>query len=161
MSKKLAKTNAMRLLEKEGIHYREIVYDVADGQIDGSSVYKKVGLSPDDFFKTLVGRGKDRCISIFVIPVLEHLDLKKAAKASGEKYVELVHVKELLGLTGYIRGGCSPIGMKKCYTTYYDRHLSGLREVFVSGGRQGLLIGLHPSNLLAVTHGSLADLTTE
>lgn len=153
------KTNAMRMLDKQKIAYKEYAYDIEDGLIDGHSVYKKLGMDPDSFFKTLVTRGKDKSIFVFVIPVLEELDLKKAAKSVDEKNVEMLPVKELLSLTGYLRGGCSPIGMKKLYTTVYDSRLDALTEIFVSGGRKGLLMSLSPSDLLQVTDGKTADLT--
>lgn len=159
MAKKQPKTNAMRILDAAKISYDEIVYQVDDGLIDGHSVYKKVGMEPDGFFKTLVTRGRSGNLVVFVIPVLAELDLKKAAQAADEKNVEMLHVKDLLANTGYIRGGCSPIGMKKKYTTIYGSQMDHLEKIFVSGGRQGLLIGLKPADLLQVTSGFSADIT--
>jgi Cys-tRNA(Pro)/Cys-tRNA(Cys) deacylase len=159
MAKKINKTNAMRILDSLHIAYDEIAYAIDDGHIDGHSVYKKVGMEPDGFFKTLVTRGKDNAICVFVIPVLKELDLKKAAKAAGEKNVAMIAVKELLGITGYIRGGCSPIGMKKKFATFFDQSIENLDKIFVSGGKQGLLIGTSPTDILHATEGSLADLT--
>lgn len=155
---KQVKTNAMRILDKQKIAYEEIAYDISDGQIDGHSVYKKVGMPAECFFKTLVTRGRDRQLNVFVIPVLAELDMKKAAKAVGEKNVEMLHVKELLPLTGYIRGGCSPVGMKKLFTTVFDAHIHQLDKIFVSGGRQGLLIGLAPKDILKITNAGSADI---
>ncbi len=148
----------MRLLDTHSVPYREIVYDIDDGEIDGMSVCRKVGAEPAMFFKTLVAKSREKKIYVLVIPVLEHLDLKKAAKVIGEKHIDMVEVKELLGLTGYIRGGCSPIGMKKAYPTYYQQSLLNHEEIVVSGGRQGLLIGLAPADLLLMTQGKTADL---
>lgn len=108
-----AKTNAMRMLERAKIPYEMHTYDHSDGQIDGISVARKVGLDPDTVFKTLVTRGASREIYVFVLPVAKELDLKKAARSVGEKSIELVKIEEINKLTGYIRGGCSPVGMKK------------------------------------------------
>ncbi len=146
------------MIDKQKIAYREHVYAIDDGLIDGNSVYKKLGLEADSFFKTLVAKGKDKQIFVFVIPVLKELDLKKAAKSVGEKSVEMLHVKELLPTTGYIRGGCSPIGMKKMFATVFDNSMQNLEEIFVSGGRQGLLMSLAPKDLLKVTDGKMDDI---
>ncbi|PZP49339.1 MAG: Cys-tRNA(Pro) deacylase [Pseudopedobacter saltans] len=157
--KSAPKTNAMRMLDKQKIVYKEYAYDIDDGLIDGHSVYKKLGMDPASFFKTLVTRGKDKQIFVFVIPVLEELDLKKAAKSVNEKNVEMLPVKELLAITGYVRGGCSPVGMKKLYTTVFDKSIDGLDEIFVSGGRKGLLMRLQPDDLLKVTEGKTEEIT--
>ena len=156
--KPVSKTNAMRILDKQHIAYQELSYAIDDGQIDGHSVYKKLGMDPTSFFKTLVTRGRDKQLFVFVIPVLKELDLKKAAKSVQEKSVEMLPVKELLQNTGYIRGGCSPIGMKKQYTTVFDNSLDQLQEILVSGGRQGVLICLLPKDILQITGGFTADI---
>lgn len=161
MAKKVNKTNAMRILDAQKIAYEELQYNIDDGLIDGHSVYKKLGLAPENFFKTLVTKGKDGLLQVFVIPVLSELDLKKAAKSVGEKNVEMLHVKELLPMTGYIRGGCSPVGMKKLYTTIFDAHIKTLDKVYVSGGRQGLLIGVNPSDLIDIVRAEVADIVQE
>ncbi|CCQ96219.1 conserved hypothetical protein [[Clostridium] ultunense Esp] len=109
------KTNAMRILDTHNIEYKIITYDKKDGKIDGVSVAKKIGKEPKKVFKTLVARGSSGELYVFIIPVAEELDLKKAAKAAGEKKIEMIPAKDITKHTGYIRGGCSPIGMKKTY----------------------------------------------
>src|SRR5690606_29025812 len=121
MAKKLTKTNAVRLIEKNKVAYELISYEIEDGQaVDGISVSEKIGYPSEHVYKTLVATAGANQYFVFVLPVTEELDLKKAAKVVGEKKVEMIPVKELLGLTGYIRGGCSPIGMKKLFPTYID-----------------------------------------
>ena len=117
---KIQKTNAMRLLDSAGISYSMASYDYDESDLSGVHAAKELGVSEDIVFKTLVTRGDGNAIFVFVIPVAESLDLKKAAKASGNKSIEMIHVKEILDITGYIRGGCSPIGMKKAYPTFID-----------------------------------------
>lgn len=158
MGVKLPKTNAMRLLDAAKMEYEERMYDISDELIDGKSVCQKLGLPPEQFYKTLVTRGKSGQLYIFVIPVGSELDLKKAAAVVGEKNIAPVAVRELLALTGYIRGGCSPVGMKKRYITVFDKRMMEQEHLFVSGGRKGLLIGIKPDNLLQVTQGKIADL---
>ena len=114
------KTNVCRLLDKAGARYEMRTYDVADGHIDGPSVAAKVGQDPARVFKTLVTRGHSGAYCVFVLPCNRELDLKAAAKAAGEKSVEMIHVAEINRVTGYIRGGCSPLGMKKPYRTVFD-----------------------------------------
>lgn len=141
------KTNAMRLLEQAGIEYEVKEYEVDENDLSGESVAKKVGLEPDSVFKTLVTRSEKRGILVFCIPVTTELDLKKAAKAVGDKKIEPVHVKELLGLTGYICGGCSPIGMKKAYPTYIDETGVLFDKISVSAGVRGAQIIINPEKL--------------
>ena len=157
---KIAKTNAMRILDKEKIEYNIITYDTTDGEVDGISVANKIGKSVDEVYKTLVGHGKGD-IYVFIIPVHHELDLKKAATASGEKKIELIAVKDILKLTGYIRGGCSPVGMKKLYKTFI--HSSGLElnHIIVSAGKIGLQIELEPNELKAITNAEFIDLIKE
>ena len=152
------KTNVMRVLEKEHIAHAVHFYD-ADGNFDGVSVAHKVGRDPEVVFKTLVTGGKSRNHFVFVIPVAEELDLKKAAAAAGEKSVEMLAVKELLPTTGYIRGGCSPIGMKKHFPTFIDETAQLCDTIVVSGGKIGTQVELAPDDLARVTGAKFVDLT--
>ena len=146
-----AKTNAQRMLEKEKISYLAHTYETEDGHIDGVSVAHKMGIDPAVVFKTLVTRGASRGIYIFVVPVALELNLKAAARAVGEKSVEMIAVKEITPLTGYIRGGCSPIGMKKHYPTVVDESARLLERMIVSAGRIGDQIELAPGDLQKAT----------
>ena len=141
------KTNAMRLLEQAGIAFRIETYEFDEEHLSGEHVASQVSLPADQIFKTLVVRGDKQGIMVFCVPVTMELDLKKAAKAAGDKKIEMTHVKELLGLTGYIRGGCSPIGMKKKYPTWIDETAMLYDEIAVSGGVRGLQIIIHPEEL--------------
>ncbi|MDQ0215327.1 Cys-tRNA(Pro)/Cys-tRNA(Cys) deacylase [Oikeobacillus pervagus] len=151
------KTNAMRLLDGKKISYRMIQYDVEDGKIDGISVAKKVNQNPEMVFKTLVTSGTSKNLFVFVIPVQDELDLKKAAKAAGEKKLDLIAVKDIQKYTGYIRGGCSPIGMKKLYPTFIDRQAEQLEIITISGGKIGTQIEMKVSDLQMMTNGKLYD----
>ena len=156
---KETKTNAMRKLDTLHISYTEHQYDASDGHIDGVAVATKCRLDPDQVFKTLVTQGNDRNFYVFVIPVREELDLKKCAKAAQVKSVEMIHVKDLLKTTGYIRGGCSPVGMKKEFSTFFDETMVLFDTVYVSGGRIGTQIEISPDDLIRVTNGTLTALT--
>jgi len=158
MAKKEDKTNAMRLLDQAGIAYQIHTYETEDGRIDGVAVAEKCGEDPDTVFKTLVTQGDDRNYYVFAIPVKEELDLKACARSAGVKSVEMVHVKDLLRITGYIRGGCSPVGMKKPFCTVFDETLLLLDTVLVSGGRIGTQVELKPDDLLRITAGKTADI---
>lgn len=139
------KTNVMRILEKENIHYRAYHYEHKDGRIDGASVAKKMGQDPRRVFKTLVTRGtanQGKSYFVFVIPVEQELDLKRAAKAVGQKAVEMIHVNEINGVTGYIRGGCSPVGMKKPYPTVLDSSAQALGKHHCQRGEDRLSGGI-------------------
>lgn len=149
----------MRKLDTLHISYTEHQYDASDGHIDGVAVAAKCGLDPDQVFKTLVTQGNDRNFYVFVIPVREELDLKKCAKAAQVKSVEMIHVKDLLKTTGYIRGGCSPVGMKKEFSTFFDETMVLFDTVYVSGGRIGTQIEISPDDLMRVTNGTLTALT--
>lgn len=151
-----AKTNAQRMLEKEKIPYLAHTYETGDGHIDGVSVAHKMGIDPAVVFKTLVTRGASRGIYVFVVPVALELNLKAAARAVGEKSVEMIAVKEITPLTGYIRGGCSPIGMKKHYPTVVDESARLLERMIVSAGRIGDQIELAPGDLQKATGCSFA-----
>ncbi len=154
------KTNVMRVLEQKKIRYQAHSYPHGDDAVDGATVAGLIGRDPACVFKTLVARGASKACYVFVIPVAAELDLKKAARAAGEKSVAMVHVSELLGLTGYVRGGCSPIGMKKRYTTVLDESALSLDSVIVSAGKIGAQAELAPRDLIALCGASTANLTT-
>ena len=144
------KTNAMRILDREKISYRVNTYECEDF-IDGVHIADMLGQSREQSFKTLAGKGRDNEICVFVIPVEKELDLKAAARAAGKKSVELLHVKDINAATGYIRGGVSPIGMKKLFLTVIDESVTQFDEVIISGGRLGSQIFLRPDDLIRVT----------
>lgn len=156
-----AKTNAMRMLDRGKVPYTVHTYDHSDGRIDGVSVAAKVGIDPERVYKTLVTRGNSGGYFVFVIPVALELDLKKAARAVGEKSVAMLRVEEINRVTGYIRGGCSPVGMKKRYPTVFDSRAAGLETIVVSGGRIGTQVELDPGALMAVVGAKTADITAE
>lgn len=146
------KTNAMRILDKAGIHYNTYTYDHSDGQIDGISVANKIGQPVEKVYKTLVAQGASREYYVFVIPVAGELDLKAAARTVGEKSVEMIKVADINKVTGYIRGGCSPIGMKKEYKTVLDSSSNGLDTIIVSAGKLGHQIEISPGDLEGLIH---------
>lgn len=154
---KASKTNAMRKLDDLGISYEVFSYDNEDGQIHGTAVAEKVGLLPETVFKTLVAHSGPNGF-VFVIPVGEELDLKKAARAAGEKKIEMLPLKELKKWTGYVRGGCSPIGMKKHFPTFIDASGEQLEHLAVSAGKIGLQVKLPPHGLAEAAQASFADL---
>ena len=153
---KTTKTNAIRLLDQLSVPYSLHEYNVVDGQIDGVSVANKIGQPVEMVFKTLVASAGPGKVYVFLIPVDKELDLKAAAKSAGEKKVELIPVKDLLGLTGYTRGGCSPLGMKKLFPTFIDQSAKNLDEMIVSAGKIGMQIQLKPTDLIANTKGEFA-----
>lgn len=153
------KTNAMRLLDRDGISYRTKEYTVDESDLSGEHVAAQLGLPVEQVFKTLVTRGEKNGIMVFCIPVAEELDFKKLAVLTKDKKVEMIHVKELLGLTGYIRGGCSPIGMKKKYPTWIDETAILFEEIYVSGGVRGCQIVINPEDLAGCVEAEFADLT--
>ena len=155
------KTNVMRVLEQKKIPYVPHSYPHGDTAPDGAAVAALTGLDPAKVFKTLVTVSAARRYYVFVIPVLRELDLKKAAKAVGEKSIALIHVSELLPLTGYVRGGCSPIGMKKQFPTVFDAAVQELDTVSVSAGKIGAQVELAPDALIALARAKCADLTVE
>ncbi|MGI5824699.1 MAG: Cys-tRNA(Pro) deacylase [Bacillota bacterium] len=159
MAKKINKTNAMRALDKLKLPYECNEYQVTDGKIDGVSVAEKIGKLPDEVFKTLVTQSPDRNYYIFVVPVDHELSLKKCAKACGEKSVEMIAVKDITKVTGYIRGGCSPLAMKKQYPTFIHESAAMLPAVTFSGGKIGVQITMNPNDLLTACGGVFADLT--
>ncbi|WP_379126714.1 Cys-tRNA(Pro) deacylase [Paenibacillus sp. sgz500958] len=145
----VTKTNAMRMLDSKKIPYEIHIYDNEDGQIHGTAVAERIGLPPEIVFKTLVSHSGPN-LYVFVIPVGSELDLKKAAKAAGEKKIEMLPLKDLLKWTGYVRGGCSPVGMKKLYPTFIDESAETGATIAVSAGKIGMQMELAPG-LLAAT----------
>ena len=152
------KTNAMRMLDKEKIPYQMHTYDASDGHIDGAAVARKVGMDPAKVFKTLVTRGHSGSYYVCVLPVERELDLKKAAKVFGEKSLEMIPVAQLLPTTGYVRGGCSPVGMKKQYTTVFDESVLSQPKVYVSGGRIGTQVCCAPADLIKAARATTAKI---
>lgn len=153
------KTNAIRLIEQAKLVYREAFYDYDENDLSGMHAAAAIGIPPEQVFKTLVSRGDRNGIIVFCIPVCCELDLKKAAKISGNKKLDLIPVKELLPLTGYIRGGCSPIGMKKQYPTFFDETCILWDEIAVSAGERGHQVLISPERLVNFVQGTIADLT--
>ncbi len=153
----MQKTNAMRILDQKGMHYDVITYD-CDQFISGVEVAKKTGVAVDEMFKTLVAQGKSERYHVFVIPVNRELDMKKAAKSVEEKSVELIPVKDINRITGYVRGGCSPLGIKrKCSVTVHDSCMS-LETICISAGILGCSIRIRPSDLLKAADGKATDI---
>lgn len=155
---KSAKTNAVRLLEGAGIEFRTFIYDSSEEELDAVSVADKINAEHEQVFKTLVARGISGDIFVFCIPGNYELDLKKAASVSGNKKIEMIKVKELLPLTGYIRGGCSPVGMKKDYPTFIDETAQMFDQIYVSAGIRGMQIKINPIELLNITEAIFCDL---
>ncbi len=157
MKKKEDKTNVMRILEQKGVSYEMRTYPHGDEAVDGVEVARLLGQDPEQVYKTLVARGASGQFYVFDIPVSAELDLKKAAKAVGEKSVAMLHVKELLPLTGYVRGGCSPIGMKKPFFTTFQEDAQLYDTIAVSAGKIGVQVIVSPMALLELTDGQFAD----
>jgi len=155
-----SKTNAVRLVEQAGISCKEQFYEYQEDDLSGIHAAQALGMPPEQVFKTLVARGPKTGIHVYCIPVCCELDLKKAAKVAGDKSMELVAVKELLPLTGYIRGGCSPVGMKKQYPTFLDETCILYEEIAVSAGERGHQMLLNPEDLAKITNATYADITT-
>ena len=155
--KKEEKTNVMRVLDGKKISYESHTYE-PDATMTGEEIAGILGEDPAKVFKTLVTQGKSGAYYVFVVPVREELDLKKAAKVSGEKAVSMIKQKELLPLTGYVHGGCSPIGMKKQFPTFFHETASAFERVFVSAGKVGFQIELAPDDLITISGGKLADI---
>ena len=162
MSKqKEEKTNVMRVLDQKKIPYTPHAYPVGDEAPDGVTVAKLLGQNPAAVFKTLVAKGASGGYYVFGIPVEATLDLKKAARAAGEKSVAMLPARELLPLTGYVHGGCSPVGMKKRFPTLFHESCLERETICVSAGRVGFQVELNPADLMALTGGSAADLIVE
>lgn len=154
-----SKTNAVRLVEQAGISCKEQFYEYQEDDLSGMYAAQVLGMPPEQVFKTLVARGPKTGIHVYCIPVCCELDLKKAARVAGDKSMELVAVKELLPLTGYIRGGCSPVGMKKQYPTFLDETCILFEEIAVSAGERGHQMLLNPEDLAKITNATYADIT--
>lgn len=154
----MSKTNAIRIVESHKINFETFSYDVDENDLSGETVALKIGNDAETVFKTLVCIGDKTGHIVFCIPVTEELNLKKAAIASGNKKVEMIKLKDLLPLTGYIRGGCSPIGMKKLFPTYIDETAQLFDEISISAGVRGTQIKLNPDDLLKIVSGSYVEL---
>lgn len=160
MSKKEEKTNVMRVLDQKKIPYTPHTYPHGNGEApDGVTVAQNLGINPAQVFKTLVTKGASGGYYVFDIPVAATLDLKKAAKAVGEKSIAMLHSKELLPLTGYVHGGCSPIGMKKQFSTVFHQSALDQETIFVSAGKIGFQVELSPADLMKLVRGTAADVT--
>lgn len=155
----MVKTNAVRLLTAAGIELETFEYEVDESDLSGTHIAATLGIDPENVFKTLVARGDKTGPMVFCIPVELELDLKKCAHVSGNKNVEMIHVKELLGLTGYIRGGCSPVGMKKAFPTWIDETALLYDKFYVSAGKRGAQMYLDPRVLAEFIHAEFADVT--
>ena len=152
------KTNAVRLVQQAGLPCREEFYEFDENDMNGNHAAAAIGMDPEQVFKTLVARGEKTGINVFCIPVCCELDLKNAAKAAGDKNMEMVHVKELLGLTGYIRGGCSPVGMKKKFPTFMDETAQLWDEIAVSAGARGHQMIVPPEGLARLVGAEFVDI---
>jgi len=154
----MTKTNAVRLLEAAGVMFNLHEYSTDDGEVSGVSVAEKMGQEPERVFKTLVAEGKNTGLNVFIIPSSTELDLKKAALAAGDKYVEMIKARDLEPKTGYVHGGCSPIGMKKQFPIFIDETAEIHDTIIISGGRVGLQVELAPSDLVKMTSAVICDL---
>lgn len=152
-------TNAMRLLKQAGIEFDTSTYEVDESDLSGVHLAQVLGVDVDCVFKTLVTRSDKRNLYVFCIPAAEELDLRKCAAAVGEKKIEMIQVKELLGLTGYIRGGCSPVGMKKKYPTVFDETAQLFDRIYVSAGQRGIQMIVDPMQLAEYVDAAFADVT--
>lgn len=159
--RKVEKTNVMRLLDAAGIIYRTQEYEVDEHDLSGLHVAQQIGQDPDSVFKTLVLKGEKKGCLVCCIPVAEELDLKKAAKAAGDKKVDMLPMKELLPTTGYVRGGCSPIGMKKKFPIYIEETAVLFDEIAVSAGVRGAQIILNPEELCRYVQGIFTTLVQD
>ena len=154
---KEAKTNAMRMLDKKKIPYEALTYEV-DEFIDGMHCAEITGAPVDASYKTLVMQGKSKQYYVFVIPIACEVDLKKAARSVGEKSVEMIHVKDITAITGYVRGGCSPLGMKKQFPTIIHESAKQFDQIYISGGRIGTTIIVNPDAIIGLVRGQYADI---
>lgn len=154
-----SKTNAVRLVQQAGFPCREAFYEYDENDLNGNHAAKALGFPPEQVFKTLVARGERTGINVFCIPVCCELNLKKAASAAGDKNMELIPVRELLPLTGYIRGGCSPVGMKKQFPTVFHETAEIIDTIMVSAGKIGFQVECEPAALLALLDAATADVT--
>ncbi|WP_346920698.1 Cys-tRNA(Pro) deacylase [Clostridium sp. UBA7339] len=152
------KTNVMRILDNSNINYNIYTYEVKDSAVDGISVANKLGVAVENVFKTLVTKGHSGDFYVFVVPVAKELNLKAAAKRVGEKSVEMIKVSDMLKITGYIRGGCSPIGMKKNYNTVIDDSSLNLDKIIVSGGKIGFQVEIAPRDLIQLINAETSPI---
>ena len=153
------KTNVMRILDQKKISYTPHTYPCSGGAVDGATVAGLIGVAPERVFKTLVTRGASRQNYVFVVPVMQSLNLKAAARAVGEKSIEMIHQAELLPLTGYVHGGCSPVGMKKQFRTVIDDSAQGLETMVVSAGKIGFQVELSPADLASLARARFAPVS--
>lgn len=153
---KEVKTNAMRILDKNKIPYELLSYE-CDEFIDGLHTAEKTGAPVEQSFKTLVAQGKSKAYYVFVVPIAEEVDLKLAAKVAGEKSIEMIHVKDITAVTGYVRGGCTPIGMKKQFPIFIQESAQKYDQIYVSGGRIGYTLKLSPQDLAGLVRATFAD----
>lgn len=154
----MQKTNAMRFLDRNKILYKTYEYECKDGKIDGLAVAEKLGQNPEMVFKTLVTQGHSREFYVFVLPVAEELDLKKAARVAGEKKIEMIHVKDINKYTGYIRGGCSPLAMKKLYKTFIHESAKDFETIIFSGGKIGMQIEANAEGIAKSINAKFEDI---
>ncbi|MBD7916411.1 Cys-tRNA(Pro) deacylase [Clostridium sp. Sa3CUN1] len=159
MSKeKIIKTNVMRILDSNKITYDIVTYNSNDGKIDGISVAHKIGVDKSHVFKTLITQGTSKALYVFVIPVAEELNLKEAAILVGEKKLEMIHVKDIMKYTGYLRGGCSPIGLKHDYKIFVHESAKELDSIIISAGKIGYQIKINPIDLIGLVKGTFSFL---
>lgn len=154
---KEVKTNAVRILDKNKIQYELLTYE-CDEFIDGLHTAEKTGAPVEQTYKTLVMQGKSKQYYVFVLPIAEEVDLKAAARSVGEKSVEMIHVKDITAITGYVRGGCSPLGMKKQFPTVIDQTAESYDSIYISGGRIGTTVRLNPKDLARIVRAQFADI---
>lgn len=157
----MKKTNVARLLDKQGINYEIEEYEVDENDLSAVNIAAKLGQNVEQVFKTLVLRGNTNGIFVAVVPGNAEVNLKKVAKISGNKNAEMVHMKELPGLTGYIRGSCSPLGMKKRYPIFIHESCTNFDLIFVSAGKRGMQLKLHPNDLISCSRAEVGDLISD
>ena len=158
---KINKTNAMRQLDAAKIKYETCTYEVDENDLSGTHIAEQIGLPVECVFKTIVTKGDRTGYTVFCIPCHKEIDLKRAAAVTGNKKIEPLHVKDLLGVTGYIRGGCSPVGMKKKFPTYFDASAANIERLTVSAGVRGIQLLIATSDIIKFTNATLADITAE
>ncbi len=158
MADKKIKTNAMRILDSKKIKYETLTYEVDESDLSGEHLAKENGLDVSSVYKTLVMKGDKTGFLVCCLPAAENVDLKKVARVSGNKSVEMLPVKDLLTITGYIRGGCSPIGMKKKFPTFINSTVLDKEKIYVSGGLRGIQLILSPADLISAADAKVEDL---
>ena len=158
---KINKTNAMRQLDAARIKYEALTYEVDENDLSGTHIAEQIGLPFEAVFKTIVTKGDKTGYTVFCIPCHKEIDLKRAAAVTGNKKIEPLHVKDLLGITGYIRGGCSPVGMKKKFPTYFDVSAGNVEKLTVSAGVRGIQLLISSADIIKFTNATLVDVTAE